>query len=936
MAGSCWFPTAPRRQARGQGDGVGKAGPLQRFPPAVSLKSQTDQGGLAGLKDLGPYQLVRSIGAGGMGEVFRARDTRLNRDVAIKILPKTFISDPDRLRRFEQESKTLAALNHPNILTIHDAGLHEGTPYLVSELLEGDTLREILARARKAPLPPRKAMEYALQMVQALAAAHSKGIIHRDLKPENIFITKDGRVKILDFGLAKLQVPDLNSELPNLRSKADEAAPTLLDATQPGAAIGTPAYMSPEQVRGEKADPRSDIFSFGSVLYEMLTGARAFRRDTPVETMNAVLSEEPPDPASAGAALPSGLASIVRRCLEKQTDHRFQAAKDVGFAIELVLKELIGQKPGRPAALSAQIMTGRRLLAGVGILLLGLGSGLLLDHLGTPHISLATPSIRYLTYSGRDYSPAISMDGKRVCYSSDRNGLRQIWIKDIASGSESRLTDGPDDFPRFSRDGNSVLFTHALDDKRSLFRAVGGECFKIVDDALSGDWSPDGRQIAFARWADDGSSSLFLVAVDGSGEALLHRFPQARCSAPRWSPDGRTIAAPINDYGRPQSIALVDVATRKVRMLPAPHPYHQLSSAAWDSTSRYLFYMQAESSSALTSTGVLYRQGVDSSAFQRLLWSPTHCTTLDLLPSGNVVLDARSSRDNLREFPTGSAKGIAHLLTRGNSTDRQPVYSPDGEQILFSSNRSGNLEIWSFSRTTEKFRRLTDNPADDWDPVLSPDGQHLIWGSNRAGNLEIWIANADGSAPTQVTHDGFSAENPTMTRDERWIVYSSAAPSKAGIWKIHPDGSDASQLVGSLTAGNPEVSPDGRYAAYVDNRRSSLVIIRVIEIESGAPVGPEIHIDVRKETVAIIGRVRWMPDGKSLVFLGQDERGVNGLFVQDFVPGVDTAKSRRQLGPFDPENSAESFGISPDGKFITVAFWEQLFSIMRTEDLAVP
>ena len=269
----------------------------------------------------------------------------------------------------------------------------------------------------------------------------------------------------------------------------------------------------------------------------------------------------------------------------------------------------------------------------------------------------------------------------------------------------------------------------------------------------------------------------------------------------------------------------------------------------------------------------------------------------------------------------------------GNSTDRQPTYSPDGQTVVFSSNRSGNLELWSISRKTGAVHRLTDDPGADWDPAFSPDGKRLIWGSNRSGNLEIWIANADGTAPAQVTHDGFSAENPTMTKDGHWIVYSSANPQTAGIWKIHPDGTGATELVRSPTAGNAEVSPDGKYAAYVENRRNSVVFVKVLEVETGADVPFEIPIESVKETVAILGRVRWMPDGKSLVFLGQDENGINGLFIQEFVPGRDTTNTRRPLGPFDPQNSSESFGISPDGRFITIAAWEQFFSIMVTEDL---
>src|SRR5579859_2375846 len=469
------------------------------------------------------YRITATLGAGGMGEVFRARDTRLNRDVAIKVLPKEFACDPDRLRRFEQESKTLAALNHPNILTIHDAGVQDGAPYLVSELLEGKTLREVL---NCGALPLRKANDYALQIAQGLAAAHSKGIIHRDLKPENIFVTKDGRVKILDFGLAKLR-ENLKSQISNSKSRLDESSPTLAESTQPGMALGTPAYMSPEQVRGEPADHRSDIFAFGCVFYEMLTGKRVFRRDTPVQSLNAVLTEEPPELDGEGSAVPVGVNRLIRRCLEKSPDNRFQSAKDLAFAIEDLTHSPqsreksapgITHRPGPLAHLGAlAIVVG----------LLGFLAGwFVFKYQSTPRVSTA-PSIRQLTYSGRDFSPAVSPDGRQVCFSSDRTGPMQIWLKDLTSGYENFLTDGPDNFPRFSPDGSSVLFARASAGKPALFRVPvlkGTEAFKVVENAISGDWSPDGRQIAFIRLPEEGGSAVYVARADGSTEKLLCDF----------------------------------------------------------------------------------------------------------------------------------------------------------------------------------------------------------------------------------------------------------------------------------------------------------------------------------------------------------------------------------------------------------------------------
>src|SRR5277367_2779461 len=269
---------------------------------------------------LGPYEIVAPLGSGGMGEVFRARDTRLKREVAVKVLPPAVSSDPERLRRFEQEALATAALNHPNILAVFDIGTNDGAPYVVSELLEGETLRE---RLRSGPIPMRKALDHALQIAHGLAAAHEKGIIHRDLKPENLFITKDGRVKILDFGLAKLT-----------QTESGGHAPTMTHVTEVGTVLGTAGYMSPEQVRGVAVDARSDIFSFGAILYEMISGKRAFHRETAADTMSAILKEDAPEFAETNRSVSPALERIVQHCLEKNPESRFHSASDIAFDLE--------------------------------------------------------------------------------------------------------------------------------------------------------------------------------------------------------------------------------------------------------------------------------------------------------------------------------------------------------------------------------------------------------------------------------------------------------------------------------------------------------------------------------------------------------------------------------------------------------------------------
>ncbi|HMO66513.1 MAG TPA: protein kinase, partial [Verrucomicrobiota bacterium] len=426
------------------------------------------------------YRITARLGAGGMGEVFRARDTRLGRDVAVKVLPPDFARDADRLRRFEQEAKTLAALNHPNVLTVFDAGTHAGAPYLVSELLEGRTLREELAAGA---MPVRKAADYALQIAQGLAAAHGRGIVHRDIKPENLFVTPDGRVKILDFGLARRAEPP-PGPVPPGGGAADPAAPTVAEErTRPGQVMGTPGYMAPEQVRGEAADHRADLFAFGCVLYEMLVGQRAFRRDTAVESMNAILKEEPADPLALRPELPPPLVRIVQRCLEKAPDNRFQSAKDLAFALEAfggttTTSSIIGRTPSGNAPRLVIAAVATTLVIGALLLLWQFWSA-------KPLPGVTAPTWLEITSPGRPFphnpSPASSPDGRQVAfYAPVGDGQLGLWIKSLDAPAPRLLPgtilgsiqDGGH-APAWSPDGRSL----ALLQGRQLLRVelAGGQ-----------------------------------------------------------------------------------------------------------------------------------------------------------------------------------------------------------------------------------------------------------------------------------------------------------------------------------------------------------------------------------------------------------------------------------------------------------------------------
>jgi hypothetical protein len=468
---------------------------------------------LAPCTKLGPYEIQSLLGAGGMGEVYRARDTRLGRDVAIKVLPEAMAKDADRLRRFEQEARTIAALNHPNILGIHDIGTHEGSPFLVNELLEGQTLREKL---QSGPLPVRRATEYALGIAQGLAAAHEKGIVHRDLKPENVFITRDGRVKVLDFGLAKLVRPEENGE-----TVVTLASP----ATLPGMVMGTVGYMSPEQVKGEPSDARSDIFSFGAVLYEMLTGKRAFKRDTSAETMTAILREEPPELSDTGWQGPPALQRILARCLEKNVERRFQSASDLAFAID----SLSGTSPGvagpgvSGSAVSAQgsgasvaapthaaPKSNRTWLAWSAALVTAIALAAGAWTLGRLSSARPQPKFTRLTYQQGYVSNArFAKDGQTVIYSAQWNSdPMQVYSVRAEFPQSAKIDLPPSALLALSSTGDMEVNIDQVEDSwfshgtMAQSQMSGGTPRPQTKDVIAADYAPDGKTLAVVRIAN--------------------------------------------------------------------------------------------------------------------------------------------------------------------------------------------------------------------------------------------------------------------------------------------------------------------------------------------------------------------------------------------------------------------------------------------------
>ena len=876
---------------------------------------------------LGPYEVVSPLGAGGMGEVYRARDTRLGRDVALKVLPQEFAGDKERLRRFEDEARSASSLSDPHIVAVFDVGEATGVHFFASELVDGQDLRRLLV---PGGLPLRRALDLAEQVASGLAAAHEQGIVHRDLKPENILVTRSGVAKVADFGLAKrIETPGFE------QSRAPTSAGSV---TEVGAVVGTVAYMSPEQTRGAALDSRSDQFSFGSILYEMLTGKSAFGRGNAAETLSAILREEPAPAATIEPGTPEPVSWILGRCLAKEPEGRYASTRDLAADLKACGRRLGDASQSKVRAAASETagaspplwLTAAAAAAG---LVVGAAVALWVRR----PVETELPIVRDLTYSGHDSSPAASPDGKSIAFVSDRDGHDRIWIKQLATAGEAALTEGPDRSPRFSPDGSAILFTRSEGNRNTLYRTatVGGEPRRIVENASEGDWSPDGKSIAFVRWIPVGGTAVGLVNPDGTSEREIARIAGRPLLHPRWSPDSGTIAlSEVANGGAHRSLYLVAASDGRVRTVAPARQQGWLSSVAWCGSSRQVVYAEADSPVAATtsSSAHVVLQDLVTGRVRNLLWLPASGPVLDIVAGGQLVFDVNAMRQNLREvsLSRSDARG-GNWLTRGSSSDRQPAYSPDGERVVFSSNRSGNLDLWQVSTKSGVLGRLTDDAAVDWDPAYTPDGRHILWSSNRSGPFEIWMADADGSGARRVSNDGEDAENPSMTPDGQWIVYLSLSHDHPGVWKVHPDGTGRVPVLKGIFP-YPELSPDGRYLACRTNDDPNHVMLRVYEFSEGKPTAFRIPLEILRGSAATsVGRSRWMPDGKRIVFIRQNEHGVYGLDSQAFDPAVDTSSTRRALFEADPDLSDESFGISPDGSRITLAGWEQLTSVAMAE-----
>jgi len=772
---------------------------------------------------VGTFEILAPLGAGGMGEVYRARDTRLRREVALKVLPAEWLADEARRRRFEQEARAASALSHPHIVTIHEIESADGVDFIVMELVPGATLRALTPRQG---MPLGKALDVAISIADALAAAHARGIVHRDLKPGNVMVTPKGVVKVLDFGLAKLTqaIEDGGDD----DSTLDEAA----RLSRTGVAAGTPAYMSPEQASGGAVDARTDVFSFGVLLYEMVTGRRPFAGTSSAEVLAALLKEEPPAPSTLVSDLPRDLERIILRCLRKEPDRRFHHMADVKIELQEVKEELEG-RVSSPAsgAINLADRSQRRLWAWGAAVLLALTGAAILWHLRQfapmPPSTVVQISSQRFVGSG-SFSP----DGTQVAYASagDDGANWDIWLKLVGEAEARRLTTDASDeaYPSWSPDGSHLAFlrfhegyargvmvTSSGTGTVHLISPLGGRERRLSAFPARGPicWSPDGRFLAVpkARSGDEPPGGIHLVSVaTGEAEPLTHPEVLAFDVAPAFSPDGRELA--YASCAGPESapacdvfVVSVDAAFRaRGEARPLTRQRLWIRGLAWARDGRSIVY---DADNALWQVRV--DGGAPPARDERTGRAITPFTTL---ARDRLAFVRVSSQEDICRLPLG---GAPIPVVESALPDIHPQLSPDGSRLAFMSRRLGRREIWLANADGSAASQLTRGPG-TWQgsPFWSPDGRSIVFDSlNEYGHRDIWTIAADGSELRQVTRDALDEIVPSWSRDGRFIYFGSSRTGRMEVWRVPVGDGDEEQITRD-GADRAYESVDGRTLYY--------------------------------------------------------------------------------------------------------------------------
>jgi serine/threonine protein kinase/Tol biopolymer transport system component len=915
------------------------------FAVAAALLAD-DKSELKTGETIGSYEILSFISRGGMGEVYLAEDKRLGRKVALKLLPSSLTKNDDRLRRFEQEARAASALNHPNIITIFEIREAGSSHVIATEFVEGETLRTRLSRSA---LSISEALDVAIQVADALSAAHKAGIIHRDIKPENIMLRPDGYVKVLDFGLAKL------SEQASPAVAAE--APTIQVRTGSGIVIGTAGYMSPEQARGLGVDNRSDIFSLGAVIYEMLARRKPFEGDTPSDTLAAILKTDPAPLSRVLPGLPPELTRIVAKCLKKDREERYQVVKDLWLDLKALRQELeFQQKAGGEIPASVSALAGQptavfsetrptversgistiteslsmeikrhKFGAAVFVVLIALvlaasGFGVykfLNRDMGNVHfwdINLAL-----LTNSGNAIDATISPDGKYIVYVLSDRSQQSVWIRQVSAANDKLIVQ-PASVGffglTFSPDGNDLYYVIKANlDAGTLYRipTLGGIPVKLlekIDGPVS--FSPDGKQFVFVRgnYPKPGTSALIVANIDGTGEHQLSvknypdRFAPIFFTGPSWSPDGKTIAA---------SVATAGGASKLVGFSVADGQEQNLSRQTWSYTARVewlrdmsgLLVVAGENPAAAQMWLVNYPGGTarrvtnDLSTYRAigLTQDGKKFTTVQAQGLVNLWIVPAADTSKAARLPTGN---VSFYSSAGNNVS----WTPEG-RIVFVSNEGGNPNIWITKPDGSERKQLTANDAANFSPIVTPDGRYIVFAVWRGDKRTLWRMNLDGSNPVQLT-SGIIDSFPSITPDSRWILYSAPSGPKPTLWKVSIDGGTPTQILDHV-ATMGAVSPDGKWIAYNYPESQDVLAPPNRLVVMPFDGNGEMKTFNMPTSGTVLTVLQWAQDGKSVLYT-VTANNVTNIWTQPLDAGP-----AKQVTDFK-DMLITGFGWSRDGK----------------------
>jgi serine/threonine protein kinase len=732
-------------------------------------------------RTLGHYAILDKLGEGGMGAVWQARDTRLNRIVAIKTLSADKVADVQRKRRFVQEAQSASALNHPNIVTIHEIASDNGIDFIVMELVRGKTLDQLISRHG---LPLNDLLSYAIQTADALSKAHAAGIVHRDLKPGNIMVTEEGRVKVLDFGVAKLTEPAPPAE--------DDETRTIKPKTEDGTLVGTISYMSPEQAEGRPVDARSDIFSFGSVLYEMATGSRAFQESSRLSTLSAILRENPKPPSEMTSGIPRDLDKIVARCLRKDPNRRYQTMTDLKLALE-DLKEDHESGPAEQPAVPAKPKSKPSLVAAaVAVIIAAAAGGYFLRSTPTPLPPLR--AVPLTAYPGSESHPSFSPDGNQVAF--DWNGERQdnydIYVKLVSGGPPLRLTTNPavDTVPAWSPDGSQIAFIRDGSEVY-LISPLGGRERKLTTahTIASLTWMPDGKSLLVSlRETQAVPRAIFQVSLSGEMRKLTTPSQSSVFGDidPAISPDGQSMV-----FSRALSTQILFVSPvigGEPRRLTDGL---ETIGSVWINAREILFASGRTGASSLWRVPADGRatpqpvSGVEGNASYPAIVYPAKSPAR--LAYVRTTFDYNIWRVQISDPDSGPVRTVTppgQVIT-STRNEWSPQFSPDGKRLAFESDRSGYREIWTSNSDGSNQAQLTTLAcARSGTPRWSPDGQQIAFDSVAAGGNDIWLIGAEGGSPKRLTPEPSNDARPSWSRDGRWIYFRSDRSGDQQIWKI--------------------------------------------------------------------------------------------------------------------------------------------------------